>query len=321
MIVRLRTLVVPVLVALLAPGVARAAIPVAVYPPRGTGVSEDTIADVQSLIESALRARVRRGVLVPATPLVLRASCSEPAQDACLGRLAGKGLVLHARVRSSGNVLVVTLALVDAEGKSTRPAAFGVDQAIMSSLSAQQALATLEALVEESAASGSVVSSAPRPKRAEGGQPHPSARADDSPAPAIAAPAPKAATPDLRAAPSAAPRPEYAMREPEAPRTPWQARAGKWSALGGLVLLAAGGAVGYLDKRLSDDLTASSQKNALTAADRSRYDRVKTYNLAANVLFAAGGAAVGTGLVLWAMAPAGDAGRWSPPHLGVQGGF
>lgn len=115
------------------------------------------------------------------------------------------------------------------------------------------------------------------------------------------------------------------MKDPAPPKpAPWQARVGKWSALGGLALLAAGGAVGYLDKRLADDLTQANARNELKASDRSSYDRVRTYNVVANALFVVGGTAAAGGLVLWAAAPdPNDRGRRfpPPPKLGVQGRF
>ncbi|HEY6098944.1 MAG TPA: hypothetical protein VIW03_05915, partial [Anaeromyxobacter sp.] len=300
-----------VLVACLAPCGAQAATSVAVYPPKGAGVSEDALADVQSVLESALRSGARRGVLVPATPLVLPASCPEPAQDACLAKLAGAGRVLHARVKTAGSALAVLIALVDADGRRSKSVGFGLDTMIMSSLPAQQALAALETLVEERAPA-TVATATPA------ATPTPTATTTGT-----ATTTPPPSQPDLRAPVPPDRRSRLAMRDPEPPRAaPWQARAGKWTALGGLGLLALGGVVGYLDQRLSDDLTKANATNQLTASDRSRYDRVKTYNLAANVLFATGGAAVATGLVLWAVAPEPDSGgRRPPPRLGVQGRF
>jgi hypothetical protein len=94
---------------------------------------------------------------------------------------------------------------------------------------------------------------------------------------------------------------------------------GKWTVVGGVGLVAAGAVAGYMGKKLSDDLTAAAAKNQLKASDRSSYDQVDAYATAANVLFVAGGVAVATGAVLWAIAP--EPGDPRYPGIHVQGRF
>jgi hypothetical protein len=110
------------------------------------------------------------------------------------------------------------------------------------------------------------------------------------------------------------------MKAPRAPARTWHLPAAKWTSIVGVALVSLGAGVGYLDKRLSDDLAAANQKNTLTPADRTRYDRVKTYNLAANALFAVGGAGLVTGGVFWMIAPNLDSDRRAP-RLELQGRF
>jgi len=319
------------LVACCVPVAASAAIPVAIYPPLGAGVSAETLDDVQSLVESALRDGERRGVLAPATPAVLARSCPEPVQDACLARLAGNGRVLHVRVKPAATVLVVALALVDASGARTRWVGFGVDPNIMASGPARQAMADLEVLAESRAPAPSVAAApaAPTPGVAAAAAPGvavaptPGAAAPAAPPAASAATAsPLASEPNLRVSSSPANRVLRLKAPAPPPPTPWQATAGKWTVVGGLGLLVAGGAVALLDKQLADDLTAKSQSHGLRASDRSSYDQVQTYNAASTFLFVAGGVAVGTGLVLWAVAPDPVEARGRKyPTLGVQGRY
>jgi hypothetical protein len=335
MILRLRAFAASALLAWLAPVAASAAIPVAIYPPHGAaGVSSEALDDVQSLVESALRAGSRRGVLVPARPLLLPASCGQPGTDACLAKLAGSGRVLQIRVKVSGGVLVVTMALVDGAGARTSAVGFGMDPSIMSSLPAQQALAALETMVEDnkapsaSAAAGAVKSglaagavTAGAAGAATAGRSSASTAASSTAASPGAAPAPK---PDLRVSDLPTRRAVLAVREPGPPAaTPWQATAGKWTAAGGLGLIAAGAAVAFMNKQLADDLTKKSGSNGLRPSDSSSYDKVDTYNTATAVLFVAGGVAVATGVTLWAIAPSADGGtgRRMPPRAGVQGRF
>jgi hypothetical protein len=333
MVMRLRALAASALLACLAPLTARAAVPVAIYPPQGAaGVTGEALEDVQSLLESALRSGARRGVLTPATPLVLPASCGQPGTDACLAKLAGSGRVLQVRVKASGGVLVVTMALVDGAGKRTSTVGFGLDPMIQSSLPAQQGLAALETLVEEKVAAaapstGAAAAAVKSGLAAGEGAAAPGATASATSAPAAAtqaAPAAPAPKPDLRVSDLPTRRAVLAVREPGTPApTPWQSTAAKWTAIGGLALLGAGVAVAVLNKQLADDLTTKSGNNSLRASDAASYDKVDTYNTASTVLFVAGGVAVATGVTLWAIAPSPDdgTGRRMPPRAGVQGRF
>jgi hypothetical protein len=311
MIVRTRGLALAALAACLLPAGGRAAIPVAIYPPRGVGVSAESLFDVQSVLESALRAAAGRGVFVPASPTTLQATCPTPVAAGCLARLAGDGGVLFTSVRRVEGMLSVTVLLVDAAGTLSKGGTFLRDPTIQGGAPAQQVLATLEKLVLERRVSRATPTSTPAPT---------------STPPPTPTPAPlSTSTPDLHASPApAALRRAGSMRDPTSPaRSPWQLQTAKWTAVGGLGLLALGGGVGYLDKRLSDDLTRDHQRNALTPSDRARYDRVRTYNLAANALLIAGGAALVTAGVFWVAAPepADPRGHRNPARFGVQGGF
>lgn len=104
------------------------------------------------------------------------------------------------------------------------------------------------------------------------------------------------------------------------PATPslWKRKAGPWLTGIGAVLLGGGAAVGYLNHNLADDLDAKYAGGGLTAADRTSYDRVKTYNLLSTALFAAGGAATAAGTWIWISAPARPG---APPAVGAGGRF
>ena len=135
--------------AALAPGVARAAMPVAIYPMRVPGLSPDQRADIHSLLKAGLLSGSRRGVLRPRTPLFLAAMCTEPPSPACLARLADDGVVLVGRGERKSGSVVITAALYDRNGARTREVRFAVDLVIENLRPVNDALAQLESELDE----------------------------------------------------------------------------------------------------------------------------------------------------------------------------
>jgi len=272
---------------LLAP-VARAT-PVALYPVQGEGVTDQERADTAALLDMAVRALQADGAaLEPRSPFILEPRCAYITAP-CIARLAEGGLVLLAKLKRDDTTgLTVSVMLVDAVGRATRRFAFASDVSAPDLRPASRAIALAQADLSggepASAASTASAPSSPSP----------------SPEPAAAA-TPEAVSTAPFASSTPAPErvPESALSPDEPlgarPSTPWTRSAGLWTAAGGAGLLLAGTVVGLLGRNLNDDLTERYQSSKLTNADRTLYDRLDTYEWAANALLIGGGVALATG--------------------------
>jgi hypothetical protein len=307
-----RLALVALLALALAPGAARAAFPVGLYPLRTPGLAPDQRADLHGLVAAALVSASRRGILQPRTPLVQRATCGEVMAPACLGAAAGDGLLLVGRGELKGGLLVVTAALYDRNGARTREVRFVADLVIQNLRPVSEALAQLELEIEPD---GTVVGSrkapavaAPAPATAPATAPQvgsPPAAGAAMPPPAAARPAP---APALAARPVPLPPPPAAR--PRAvdvsapPPALWKRQAGPLFTIVGGALLAGGATVAVLNRNLARDLDRKHAAGTLTAADRASYDEVDRYNVLTTVLLSAGGVSAAAGTWIWVTAPA-----------------
>jgi hypothetical protein len=283
----------------LAPALAWASYPVAIYPFRVPGLSKLQRDDMHGILEAALASAARRGVLSPRARVLLPVTCGEAPTPACLAQAAGDGLVLSGRGELRSGMVLVTAALWDSTGSRTREVRFVVDLVIQNLRPVGESIAELELEIEPD---GKV---ARDDRRLPARDPHapPAAKA-----PAIAeappAPRPPAATP--AAPPPAAVRPareRISVAAPPPAPPLWKRRAGPWLTGIGAALLAGGAAVGWMNRDLAGDLDARYERGTLGPGDRASYDRVKTMNVLSTALFAAGGAATAAGAWLWISAP------------------
>jgi hypothetical protein len=302
----------------LAPSHAGGQVSVSIYPVEAEGLTEGDRADVQSLVESAVRTGERRGVIRLRTPAILPASCRAPASDACLALLAKQKdcVILTPRAKQRTSQIAVTLSFVEPTGRRTRPAAFAFDSFLQDLRPAVQAVAMAESDLQLE------VKPDVEPKeRAEGAERREPLAAQAAPAaaPELASAGPRVAL--KPAEPSAASR----ALDPPAPKRgskagEWKGTVGPWASLGGVVLLAGGATAGLLGKSLNDDLTKKAGSNSLVPGDAASFDRLDTYALLANSLLIVGGVVTATGLTIWAMAPD-DGPTRRPPGFGVMGRF
>jgi hypothetical protein len=280
----------------LAPGLARAAIPVGMYPFRVPGLSPQQRTELHSVLEAALVSASRRGILQPRAPLLQLANCGDTPVPACLGIAARDGLLLVGRGEIKGSVLLVTAALYDRNGARTREARFVVDLVIQNLRPIGDALMELEIEIDPD---GTVAGSkkALPPERDPFGQ---KPVASGAPPPKPAAPPPLPARP---AAPAPAPRAKLDVSAPAAPAV-WKRQAGPLFTVLGGALLAGGAAVAVVNRNLAADLDAKRSAGRLTAADRASYDKVDRYNVLSTVLLSAGGVSAAAGTWIWITAPA-----------------
>lgn len=303
-------------VAALLPVAAGAGVPVGLYPLQGEGLTDAERSEVQAIVQSALEAAERRGVLEPRAPLLLRGTCKTPITVGCVATLAKGGVVLYARAKRRGAALQVTALFVDATGRKTRPVAFPVDLFIQSLRPVNDALATLEAQL----AAGELEDPTPPPpaRPAVAGPPAPADRPAVSQVPLPPPPAARPAAPVAEPAIDLTPRPKVEPRTPpgvvERPAARdskgrgWRRTAGAWGMGGGAAVLAAGVTVGVTGKRLGDALQGRYERGLLRPEDARLYRRVDQYEAIANALLMAGGALTIGGLTLFSVAPAGGAG-------------
>jgi hypothetical protein len=236
----------------------------ALYPLDG-GSAAAGVEDAQAMVEVALTRAARRGMFSLASPTVVPASCGPAARatPACLGKLAGAGVLVMGTVRQSPGILVVSLSLLDARGIRHGPVGVGLDPFLQNPEAIVRAFAELERRAGEAA---------------------------------LAAPPPSPA------APAARPEPVRSA-PPAGPKRAWMRPAGKWATLGGVVLLGGAGVVAKSNARRADELRDRYSSAALTYEDRSKYRTVDTYNALTTGLFVAGGVATVAGVTLWGMAP------------------
>lgn len=260
----------------LAPGAARAALPVAVYPVAADDLLPDERADLTAILEAGLRDAARRGVLRQGRRL--GPGCGPAPADACLAGLAEGGAVLLASaVRRRAEVLV-TAALVDARGRRTRSVTFGSNLSVQNTRPVDLALEALEFELLEPPAAGAAAAGT------------------------IALPGAVPSRPPGLAAAPPRPAPAASARVPD-PDPRWQRDAGRWTTAGGLALLGAGGAVAWLGARLTRDLEDRYHAGLLRPGDEADYRRARRAGQAATLLLVAGGLATSAGLTLWALAP------------------
>ncbi len=284
----------------LGPGAATAGVPVGMYPFRVPGLSGAQRTELHGILDSALAAMSRRGILSSRSPVLLPLTCGESPTPACLAEAAKGGLVLAGRGEpKGGGVVLVTAAMWDAHGGRTREVRFVVDLVIQNLRPIGDALLELEVEIEPDGR----VAGALRPPAAR--DPHGPPAATPPSLAAAPPPAPSGPTAARTAAPkpAAAARVQAAAAERGEPPL-WKRRAGPWLTGIGVALLAGGAAVGYVNRSLADDLEARYARGELGSSDRSSYDRVKTYNVLSTALFAAGGASIAAGTWIWVSAPA-----------------
>ena len=256
------------LVAAVAPARASASTPAALYPVQTEKLTRDEAADVQAILESALRLANRRDVISARQPAILRSTCGIPPADACLASMARGGVVLHARAMRRGEVVIVTIAFVDGEGRRTRSVSFGLDLTIQNVRPADQAISTLEYELRD-------LANAPPPADM--------VKADPLPPPARASAA--------------------ATKITAQGRSSSRATAGKWLTGGGVAVVAGGIAFGVLARQANASLTDKYASGSLGPADASSYSKVKRYNTIANSLLVVGGVMTATGFYYWMVAP------------------
>ncbi len=285
----------------LAPGAARAGIPVGIYPFRVPGLSPAQRADLHGILEAGLASASRRGILQPRSPLLLPATCGDAPSADCLGTAAKEGLVLAGRGELKGGVVLVTVAFLDRNGARTREVRFVVDLVIQNLRPVGEAIAELEIEIEPD---GTVSGGAGPPPTARDPYGRNPVVTDAAPAvPAAPAPLPPREPPAPKAPPAKAAA-RIDVSSPAAPPALWKRQAGPLFTFVGAALLGGGAVVGYLDKKLADDLAAKRAAGTLGPADRSSFDRVDRYNVLSTALFAAGGVSVAAGTWLWISAPA-----------------
>ncbi len=287
----------------LSPALALAGTPVAIYPLRVPGISAAQRADLYGMLEAALASAARRGILSPRAPVLLPATCGDAPSVACLAEAAKGGLVLAGRGELRSGTVLVSAALFDSTGTRTRAVRFVVDLVIQNLRPFSESMLELEG---EIAPDGHVVRDDRDP---QGGS--------AQKVPALAAAPPPAA---VTAAPQKAAAAARLAEPARAPRGPplWRRTAGPWLTGVGAALLAGGATVAVLNRSLANDLDARYANHQLSAADRSSYDRVRTYNLLSTSLFAAGGVATATGTWIWISAPAAPG---APAAVGAGGRF
>ena len=290
----------------LSPALALGGIPVAIYPLRVPGLSAAQRADLYGMLEAGLASASRRGILSPRAPLVLPETCGNAPAPACLAEAAKGGLILAGRGELRSGVVLVNAALWDSSGTRTRQVRFIVDLVIQNLRPFRDSLLELEM---EIGPDGHVVRDDRAPPVAQGGS--------AQKAPALAAAPPPAAVTAAPQKTAAAARLAEPARAPRGPPL-WRRTAGPWLTGVGAALLAGGATVAVLNRDLANDLDARYANHQLSAADRSSYDRVRTYNLLSTSLFAAGGVAIATGTWIWISAPAAPG---APAAVGAGGRF
>jgi len=298
----------------LGPAIATAGVPVGMYPFRVPGLSAAQRTELHGILDAALAAMSRRGILSSRSPVLLPVTCGESPTPACLAEAAKGGLVFAGRGElKGGGVVLVTAAMWDARGGRTREVRFVVDLVIQNLRPIGDALMELEMEIEpDGHVAGQIRPPAARDPHGPPAATPPSLAAAPPPAPSEH-PASRAAAPK----PVAAARLQTAAAERGAPPL-WKRRAGPWLTGIGVALLAGGAAVGYVNRNLADDHDARYARGELGGADRSSYDRVKTYNVLSTALFAAGGTSIAAGTWIWISAPAAP-GR--PAVVGAGGRF
>lgn len=292
-----RRLALPVLLAAaLAPGVARAGIPVGLYPLRVPGLPAAQRTELHTLVEGAMIVAARRGILQPRAPALQPATCGDAPAPACLAAAARDGVVLVGHGEPKGGVVLVTAALYDRNGARTREVRFVVDLVIENLRPIGDALVELEIEIDPD---GTVAGARKAP---------PPARDPQGPRPAVASGAPPpspAAPPPLAARPPPPPPAKATPLDVSTPASPaaWRRQAGPLFTILGGALLAGGATVAVVDRNLADRLDRKRAAGTLTAADRASYDRVDRYNVLSAVLLSAGGVSAAAGTWLWITAP------------------
>jgi len=272
------------------PGVARAGIPVALYPVRVPGLQTGQRADLHSLLGAGLQGAARRGILTPRAPLLLEPACGDNPAPACLAAQSQGGLILVARGELKSGLVLLSASFYDRNGNHTREIRFVVDLIIQNLRPVGDALAELEVEIEPD---GTVFGSKKAP---------PAARDPNAKVPIVAGAPPPAPAPAPAQPPPAAAKPKPV--DVSAPsQAVWKRQAGPVFTAIGVGLLAGGAVVAVTNKSLSNDLDKKYQNGTLTPADRASYDAVQRKNVVTAVLLSAGGVSLAAGTYLWITAP------------------
>ncbi|MGE6757792.1 hypothetical protein ACQKGO_07285 [Corallococcus interemptor] len=279
-----------VLAAVLAlPGVAHAQTVVGLYPIQGK-LEAGPRADAEGLIVSGVRASERRfGSFILRGPVPLKASCDPTPTTECLAAANKGGATLYAEGTMADGVVTVTMTVIRGTQR-TRPISFRFIPGFLDLRPAHFAIDQLEKAYAELSAPAAD-STAPRPDA-------PVATRQQAP---VVAPAPEPAAVEEEPAPLTAESP-YVDDEAPAPQSSgWMRKAGIYTAIGGAVLVGAGGAFGLRSRSLTNDLSTRYTEGRLVAGDRSKFDQAKSSSLLANTLMIGGGVAALTGLTLWGL--------------------
>ncbi|RKH53001.1 hypothetical protein D7Y23_04960 [Corallococcus sp. AB050B] len=284
------------LVAVLAlPGIAHAQTVVGLYPIQGK-LEAGPRADAEGLIVSGVRASERRfGSFILRGPVPLGASCDPQPTTECLAAASKGGATLYAEgAMAADGVVTVTMTVIRGTQR-TRPISFRFIPGFLDLRPAHFAIDQLEkAYAELNAPAADTTAPTPGPAPVE-------PRADAPVAARQQAPAPEPAAVEEEPAPLTAESP-YVDDEAPAPRSSgWMRKAGIYTAIGGAVLVGAGGAFGLRSRSLNNDLSTRYTEGRLVAGDRSRFDQAKSSSLLANTLMIGGGVAALTGLTLWGL--------------------
>lgn len=280
----------------LAPRLARAGLPVGMYPFRVPGLSAPQRAELHGVLEAAVIGAARRGILQARSPLLQPASCGDSPAPPCLGIAARDGLLLVGRGEMKGNVLLVSASLYDRNGARTREVRFVVDLVIQNLRPIGDALMEMEMEIDPD---GTVAGSkkALPPERDPFGQ-RPVASGAPPPKPAAPPPLPPKPAED-----APAPRAKVDLSTPAKPAI-WKRQAGPLFTILGGALLGSGTYFAIQSRNLTADLNAKHAGGTLRPVDRSTYDKVDRYNVLSAVLLSAGGVSAAAGTWIWITAPA-----------------
>jgi hypothetical protein len=122
------------------------ATPVALYPLDGRGLSREAVSHLQKLVvRAAFQVSDDEEAFEPREPMLVQARCGAAgaAREACLARAAEGGALVFGTAEREGDDAIVTLRLIDANGRVSRPAWFRQNLGILGTGPAAQAVREL----------------------------------------------------------------------------------------------------------------------------------------------------------------------------------
>lgn len=278
-----------VLAAVLAwPGMARAETVVSLYPVQGTA-DAGIRADAEALIASGVRASNRRwGAFLLRGPVPLKAACAPKATTECLAKQGRGGAVIYAEATTADGVVSVSMSLITTQGQRTKPSSFRFIPGLVDLRPVHYAVEQLEKAHAELNAPASADIASPTSPPVDA--PAVATSADPAPGALVEADPPREEYPALTESPDEQPAPASSK---------WMRKTGISAAIGGAVMMGVGGFFGLRARSMSNDLSSRYTEGRLVAADRSKYDQVKTSNALATGLLIGGGVVAATGLTFW----------------------